>query len=83
MIIYEERQSTVKSLISVQCDKCKKKFKRDDDVLEIQEFHHIGFTGGYASVFGDGDIIECDLCQNCLKELIGNYYRTVELFYDT
>jgi hypothetical protein len=52
------------------CDKCKREYK-DDDIFEVQEFHHIQFTGGYGSVFGDSSNVECDLCQYCLYELIG------------
>jgi hypothetical protein len=29
--------------------------------------------GGCASVFGDGNEVSCDLCQGCLKELIGDF----------
>ncbi len=47
-------------------------------MLEIQEFHRIRFIGGYASVFGDVDHIECDLCQRCLKEMIKDYFRVVD-----
>lgn len=55
-------------LISFKCDKCKKEFI--DDEFEMQEIH---ITGGYASVFGDMNIVECDLCQQCLYELIGEF----------
>lgn len=57
---------------SITCDICKKDY---DDVLEIQEFHHIHFVGGYNSVFGDESMIECDVCQHCLYEMIKNNYR--------
>jgi hypothetical protein len=57
------------------CDKCKKKFDKKDDVFEYQEFHHIRIRGGYNSVWNDGDIIECDLCQHCLHDLIKDFMR--------
>ena len=53
------------------CDKCKKIYDIND-YMEIQEFHHINFTGGYGSVFGDMNRVECDICQHCLKEMIGD-----------
>lgn len=59
-------------VVSVICDRCKGEFED-----EIQEFHHIRFTGGYGSVFGDGSRVECDLCQRCLKELVGEFCRDV------
>ena len=55
----------------ITCDRCKKTYDVDD-YLEIQEFHCIDFTGGYGSVFGDMFKVECDICQHCLKEMIGD-----------
>jgi hypothetical protein len=54
------------------CDRCKKHIQ-SDDIFELQETYSIGFTGGYNSVFGDGNYVECDLCQDCLKKLIGDF----------
>jgi len=62
--------------VSTQCDKCKKIFG-EEDFLETQEFHYVRFRGGYASVFGDNFDFECDICQHCLKELIGDIIREV------
>lgn len=78
LINYTEETRTVKVAESIECDRCHKNYDADKssmDVFEVQEFHHIGFTGGYASIFGDETTIECDLCQHCLKELIGDFYR--------
>lgn len=59
---------------SVTCDKCGKVITPDDTV-EWQELYSIQFTGGYGSVFGDESTIRADFCQQCLKELIGPYYK--------
>lgn len=75
MIYTEKRQITAFVPIVAECDKCHKQY--DIDTYEAQEFHHIHFTGGYGSIFGDGVEVECDLCQHCLKEFIGCYYRGV------
>ncbi len=80
MIIHKEQEVTTTADIvtAIECDRCHKKYKADgdsNDVFETQEFHHIRFTGGYASVFGDESRVECDLCQYCLKELIGEFAR--------
>jgi hypothetical protein len=61
---------------NIQCDFCKKSFTEADEI-ELLEFHYIRFTGGYASVFGDGTEVECDICQRCLKEIIKDKYRIV------
>ena len=57
------------------CDCCASHVDAED--LSHQEAHHIAFTGGYTSVFGDGARVECDLCQDCLKKLIGDFCRIV------
>jgi len=56
------------------CDMCKKEYKASD-IEEFDEFLHIRTTGGYGSIFEDGVTIECDLCQHCVKSLLGYYLR--------
>lgn len=76
-IVTEEKEIVT----SVTCDICGKVFDysdNTDEVFEIQEFVHINFIGGYGSVFGDGDHVRCDICQNCLKERLGSYLRIEE-----
>ena len=73
MITYEHIE--VFEIRSVVCDICQKEFESD---MELQEFHYIDFIGGYGSVFGDGSCIRCDICQYCLKELIGKYIQKDE-----
>ena len=76
MIYFEEVQETKNKLVSKECDKCHKIYKNvKDDLYEIQEFLHVRFTGGYGSILGDGANIESDLCQNCVKEVLGPYLR--------
>ena len=61
------------------CDKCGKTYEIDGtfaDQMEAQEFLHINFTGGYGSIFGDMNHVEADICQFCLKPLIGGFART-------
>ena len=76
MIEYKSVTKKVKEIISVKCDKCGNEYEVLN--LEAQEFHHIKFTGGYGSVFGDGTEVECDLCQHCLHEMIGDICRRKE-----
>lgn len=56
------------------CDRCKGTIK-SDETTELWETLCIEKTGGYDSVFGDGTTIRCDLCQHCLKDLIGGFCR--------
>ena len=76
---YKKIKQLVNTLESITCDKCKKEYKKDD-TLEIQEFHHINFTGGYGSVFGDMCSIECDICQHCLFEMIHKFCKIESLW---
>ena len=77
MIKYNKIQETreVQKLSGVICDKCGKFFDND---MDLQEFHHIDFVGGYSSVFGDMNHIKCDICQDCLLEMINDYCRVVD-----
>lgn len=59
-------------VVGISCDICKKTYD-SDDWEEVQEFHHIRFIGGYGSVFGDGCTVSLDVCQYCLKKMIGKY----------
>jgi hypothetical protein len=70
MIIYGEQKVVEKVVTKITCDRCKKEIEGD---LEQQEMHNIRFTGGYGSVFGDMNEIDCDLCQYCLFDLIGDF----------
>jgi len=62
-------EHTESKIFAVGCDNCKKMISTDD-LFEIQEMHHIDFVGGYGSVFGDGNHIELDLCQQCLYNML-------------
>lgn len=70
MIIYKKEMVEIEKPDKIICDRCKNEITDD---FEIQEIISIKFTGGYLSVFGDGIGVECDLCQDCLKELIGDF----------
>ena len=76
MIRYKQIQKIIEEPDAVICDVCKREYAADD--LETQEFHHVKFIGGYASVFGDGTQVECDICQHCLKKLIGEHCRQTD-----
>ena len=72
MINYETEMIESHTTTSVICDKCGREFTNDFD---LQEFTFLRFIGGYSSVFGDGSAIECDICQDCLYDMIKYIYR--------
>jgi hypothetical protein len=51
------------------CDSCG---KREESQEESQEWLSWRHTGGYASVFGDGEELSLDLCQDCVQKLLGS-----------
>lgn len=77
MIHTEKHQVTELIEVAKECDRCHTKYDVDVEYTETQEFHHIAFIGGYGSIFGDQNQVECDLCQHCLQELIGDICRIV------
>jgi hypothetical protein len=78
MIYQKSVRQTIKINDKIECDVCHKTFNPEVDIFETQEFLYINVHGGYGSVFGDGNKIQCDICQNCLKELLGKYLRISE-----
>ncbi len=66
-------QSFVKQL---RCDRCGR--QAEDGESEFFEFTSIDFKAGHGSIFGDGDQVEIDLCQLCLKETLGPWLRVTE-----
>lgn len=78
MIEYESQKVEQKIPIKITCDVCKKKFDVEKDSFDIQEFLFVNFTAGYGSVFGDGSQVKADICQECVKKLLGEYVRIDE-----
>jgi len=75
--VRETKKVTYESeeVVSLTCDVCGVKHNRSNGIYEFQEFSSIRLHCGYGSVFGDGDTLECDICQKCLKEKLGAYLR--------
>jgi len=71
MITYKKEMVEEEIFDKFICDRCKKEIFDDD--MELQEAYSIRLLGGYASVFGDGCKVDCDLCQHCLKDLIEDF----------
>lgn len=60
------------------CDRCKRRVEKDD--IEFQEFLTIDHRAGYDSVFGDGSRLRLDLCQHCVKAVLGQWFTQREEF---
>lgn len=59
----------------IRCDRCDRLAEVGDAELEFQEFFSINQQAGYASIFGDGNHVQVDLCQHCLKDVLGRWLR--------
>ena len=75
MYTIESRSHDVKV---VKCDRCGTAMSEDDPRGGYGNRTQIRFRAGYASLFGDGNRVEGDLCDKCLYELLGRYLRIVE-----
>ena len=62
----------------VTCDRCGKQMSEDEPRGGYNNRTQIRFRAGYASLFGDGNKVEGDLCDQCLYDVLGRYLRVVE-----
>ena len=61
------------ALSSITCDRCGQTWQAG--TVDATESTSIDFTGGYGSIFGDGSQVKLDLCQRCLKTVVGLWLR--------
>ena len=73
---FETKSVNTDVLVEFKCDRCKLDFMKDH--YEQQEMWIFGNIGGYNSVFGDGLKIELQLCQHCVKEVLGEWLQVGE-----
>jgi hypothetical protein len=63
-------------LHELTCDRCGVRHAHPGS--EFFEFTSIAYRAGYGSIFGDGNQVEVDLCQSCLKDTLGPWLRVEE-----
>lgn len=73
----EIKSVTVGKLVCT-CDRCGRVMEQGDSDCEWQERFIISFKAGYGSIFGDGNFVEGDFCQMCVKEVLGEWLRVTE-----
>ncbi|MGD7191377.1 hypothetical protein [Ralstonia pseudosolanacearum] len=69
----EYRHHTVRKLTACTCDRCGRRLVPDDG--EWQERLSFDHSCGFDSVFGDGNTVGLDLCQHCVREVLGQWLR--------
>jgi hypothetical protein len=67
---------TVEKLVCT-CDRCGRAMEEGLADFEWQERFIISFRGGFGSVFGDGNLVEGDFCQECIHAVLGKYLRVI------
>lgn len=63
-------------IVAKSCDRCG--FYTEKDNSEFHEFLSIDRLAGFGSVFGDGNHLKLDLCQHCVKALLGPWLSVSE-----
>lgn len=76
MRTFEEVETTYTQMVEKRCDRCGKDLLTDtyEDQESISITHHCG----YGSIWGDGNRVEIDLCQNCVEGMFGEYLRVYD-----
>lgn len=60
----------------IRCDRCG--LLASGGEVEFHEMTCIDAKAGYGSIFGDGNEVQVDLCQHCLKLTLGSWLRVTE-----
>lgn len=71
MLTYRPKQ--IQELDTVTCDRCG--LHADAEYPTGSDFLLFNMTCGYGSPFGDGTVIETDLCPDCIKATLGQWLR--------
>jgi len=75
--MYEEREVMVQRTFCI-CDRCGRAMDSIALDGEWEERVSVSFRCGYFSEFGDGNLVEGDFCQHCVKEILGSWLRVTE-----
>lgn len=57
----------------LRCDRCGLLSEVGD--VEFAEFISVDTRAGYGSTFGDGNDVQIDMCQHCVKTVLGEWLR--------
>lgn len=70
----EYRPRTIQELAVCTCDRCQRRLIPGEPG-EWQERLSFEHSCGFDSVFGDGNTVSLDLCQHCVREVLGEWLR--------
>jgi hypothetical protein len=69
----EYREKTVVEVAACICDRCQRRMSPDDPDFGFQEKLSLAYRGGFGSIFGDGCMVSIDLCQQCVRDTLGEW----------
>jgi hypothetical protein len=73
-LLTKKEMQEIEVIAGFACDKCGAEWDAEQ-IFEMQERISISFIGGYASVWGDMNKVEIDLCQDCSLEMFQDIAR--------
>ena len=69
----EYTTKTITVIAACTCNRCQRRLTPGD--LDWHERLSISYQAGYSSVFGDGNEVSLDLCQQCVAEVLGAWLQ--------
>ncbi len=69
----EYTSQTIAVVSACICNRCQRRLVTDD--MDWQERLSISYRAGYSSIFGDGNTVSLDLCQQCVSEVLGSWLK--------
>ena len=57
------------------CDRCGSRARRAAEGSDFRRMTSIGFRAEEGSIFGQGQRVEIDLCEPCLRDVLGHWLR--------
>lgn len=64
---------TISVVHEIRCDRCGKDTERGEP--GFAQMTSIALDAGFGSIFGDGNRVEVDLCEPCLRDTLGAWLR--------
>lgn len=68
-----EMFKTVSVVHQIRCDRCGK--EAEFSKFGLDQMTSIGFDAGYGSIFGDGNRVDIDLCETCVRDTLGTWLQ--------
>ena len=68
-----EMFKTVSVVHQIRCDRYGEEAEFSE--FGLDQMTSIGFDTGYGSIFGDGNRVDMDLCETCVRDTLGSWLQ--------